>query len=199
MKLAELLDLMRSDIELKRRWFLERDTWFNRNVRVFVEPGTLAVMVYRVGHYSRELSTPVLRQLVRCAYMQAKVCVVLGFGIYVPSRLKVGKGFAIHNFSGIFLPPTTTGDNLIVFQGVTVGHLRGQGGKPPRLGSNVFLGAGCKVMGNITIGNNVVVGANSLVVNDVPDNCTVVGVPARVVSRDTSWMEEKLNGQGDHW
>jgi len=88
---------------------------------------------------------------------------------------------------------------LIVFQNVTVGHLRGQGGRPPRIGNNVFLGAGAKVMGDITIGNNVVVGSNSLVMTDVPDNCTVIGVPARIVSKDTSWIEEKLAGAGDHW
>jgi serine O-acetyltransferase len=91
------------------------------------------------------------------------------------------------------------GDNFIVFNDVTVGHLRGQGGKPPKLGSNVFLGAGAKILGNITLGNNVVVGANSVVVNDVPDNCTVIGVPARIVSRDTNWIQEKLDGKGDHW
>ncbi len=124
---------------------------------------------------------------------------VLGFGIYIPSSFTAGKGFAIHNFSGIFLPRTTVGDNFIVFQNVTVGHLRGQAGRPPKIGSNVFLGAGAKIMGDIKLGNNVVVGANSLVVNDVPDNCTVIGVPARIVSRDASWIQEKLDGKGNNW
>jgi serine O-acetyltransferase len=195
----ELFDLIRSDVALKQHWFLKNDSWFNRNVRVFLEPGTMAVVTYRFGHWARELKVPGLKHAMLLGYATAKTFVVLGFGIYIPSKMKAGRGFAVHNFSGIFLPRTTVGDNFIVFQGVTVGHLRGQGGKPPRIGKNVFLGAGAKVMGDITLGDNVVVGANSLVVNDVPDNATVIGVPARIVSRDTSWIQEKLDGKGDHW
>jgi serine O-acetyltransferase len=199
MRFSEFLALVRSDIALKQNWFLKKDSWFNRNVRVFAEPGTIAVVVYRYGHWVRSLRFPVVKQLLLLPYLLGKVAVVLGFGIYIPSSFRCGKGFAIHNFSGIFIPPTVAGDNFIVFQNVTVGHLRGQGGKPPRIGNNVFLGAGAKVMGDIRVGDNVVVGANSLVISDVPDNCTVIGVPARIVSRDMSWMQEKLDGKGDHW
>jgi serine acetyltransferase len=199
MSFFEFIALVRSDIALKQNWFLKKDSGFNRNVRVFLEPGTIAVMVYRYGHWVRSMRIPVLKHLLLVPYVLCKTAVVLGFGIYIPSRFRCGKGFAIHNFSGIFIPPTVAGDNFIVFQNVTVGHLRGQGGKPPRIGNNVFLGAGAKVMGDVSIGNNVVVGANSLVIGDVPDNCTVIGVPARIVSRDTAWMQEKLDGKGDHW
>lgn len=199
MSFSELVSLIRSDIELKQNWFLKKDSAFNRNVRVYLEPGTMAVIVYRYGHWVRSLRIPILKQLLMVLYVLAKMVIVLAFGIYIPSRFRCGRGFAIHNFSGIFIPPTVAGDNFIVFQNVTVGHLRGQGGKPPRIGNNVFLGAGAKVMGDITIGSNVVVGANSLVISDVPDGCTVIGVPARIVSRDTAWMQEKLDGKGDHW
>lgn len=199
MSFSEFIALVRSDIAMKQNWFLKKDSAFNRNVRVYLEPGTIAVITYRYGHWLRSVRVPVLKQLLVIPYVLAKVLVVVGFGIYIPSRFRCGKGFAIHNFSGIFIPPTVAGDNFIVFQGVTVGHLRGQGGKPPRIGNNVFLGAGCKVMGDITIGSNVVVGANSLVLSDVPDGCTVIGVPARIVSRDTAWIQEKLDGKGDHW
>jgi serine O-acetyltransferase len=199
MSFLNLVSLIQSDIKLKQHWFLKNDSWFNKNVRVFLEPGTMGVVVYRFGHWARELKVPVLKHAMMLGYVTAKSFVVVGFGIYIPSKMKVGRGFAIHNFGGIFLPRTTVGDNFICFQGVTVGHLRGQGGKPPKLGNNVFLGAGAKIMGDIKLGDNVVVGANSLVVNDVPNNCTVVGVPARIVSRDTSWMQEKLEGRGDNW
>ncbi len=64
---------------------------------------------------------------------------------------------------------------------------------------NVFLGAGAKVLGDLTLGDNVVVGANSLVIDDVPDHCTVIGVPARIFDRNTTWVEEKLAGKGNHW
>jgi serine O-acetyltransferase len=199
MKFSEFRELVKSDIELKQLWFLKKDSEFNRNVRVYLEPGTMAVVVYRFGHWVRHVKIPVVKQLLRLLYIAMKTVVVLCFGIYIPSAFKMGRGFAIHNFSGIFIPPTTAGDNLLVFQNVTIGHLRGQGGKPPKIGNNVFLGAGAKVMGDITIGDNVVVGANSLVMNDVPDGCTVIGVPARIVSRDNDWIQEKLDGKGDHW
>lgn len=200
MKGEGLFALIRSDIVLKQNWFLHKDSWFNRNIRVYLEPGTIAVIVYRYGHWVNSVRVPVLKQLLRLPYMLGKTLVVVCFGIFIPSQFKCGRGFAIHNFSGIFIPRTTAGDNLIVFQNVTVGHLRGQGGRAPRLGNNVFLGAGAKVMGDIDIGDNVVVGANSLVMSDVPNDCTVVGVPARIISRnDNGWMKEKAAGQGDHW
>lgn len=194
-----LLSLIRSDIALKQHWFLKNDSWFNRHVRVYLEPGTIAVIVYRYGHWVRQLKIPLVKQLLLLVYIFGKIGVVLGFGIYISSRLKAGKGFIIHNFSSIFIPATTVGDNFIVFHEVTVGHLRGEGGRPPRFGNNVFLATGAKVLGDLTIGNNVVVGANSLVISDVPDNCTVMGVPARIFDRDNKWIQEKLEGKGDHW
>lgn len=194
-----LLSLIQSDIRLKRHWFLKNDSWFNRNIRVFLEPGTMAVIVYRYGHWVNQLQIPVIKQLLKLIYVFAKAFIIMGFGIYISSGLKAGRGFAIHNYSSIFIPATTVGDNFIVFHEVTVGHLRGEGGKPPRIGNNVFLAAGAKVLGDLTVGNNVVVGANSLVISDVPDNCTVIGVPARIFDRENKWIEEKLAGKGEHW
>lgn len=194
-----LFSLICSDIELKRHWFLKNDSWFNRYVRIYLEPGTIAVIVYRYGHWVRNLRIPIIKQLLLLPYVLAKAGVIMAFGIYISSGLKAGRGFAIHNFSSIFIPATTVGDNFIVFHEVTVGHLRGEGGRPPRIGNNVFLAAGAKVLGDLTIGNNVVVGANSLVIGDVPDNCTVIGVPARIFDRDNKWIQEKLEGIGEHW
>jgi len=64
---------------------------------------------------------------------------------------------------------------------VTIGQQRLGASCAPKIGDNVYIGAGAKVFGSITIGNNVFIGANSVVVNDVPDNCTVVGAPAKIV------------------
>ena len=125
-------------------------------------------------------------------------CAMHAFGIYIPSKAKIGKGFTIHNFSGIFISEGEMGENVIVFQGVTIGHLRGQPA-PPKIGNNVLIAAGAKVLGSVTIGNNVVIGANSVVINDVPDNCTVMGNPARIISRETNWMSEKLAGKDDNY
>lgn len=193
-----MFDYIRADIHRKQEWFLKEKSWFVKNVRVFLEPGTIAVIVYRFGRWTRSVKIPLVKQLLRLIYILAKAVVVMGFGIYIPSKANIGKGFTIHNFSGIFICEATIGENFIVFQNVTVGHLRGQPA-PPLLGDNVFLGAGAKVLGSVKIGNNVAVGANSVVISDVPDNCTVMGVPARIISRETNWITDKLEGRAANY
>jgi serine O-acetyltransferase len=193
-----MFELVAGDIRRKQEWFLKEKSWYVKHVRVFLEPGTIATLVYRYGSWVNGIRIPVIKQLLNLFYLLGKAVVVMGFGIYIPVKAKIGKGFTIHNFSGIFICETTIGENCIVFQNVTIGHLRGQP-EPPRLGNNVFLGAGAKVLGSVNIGNNVVIGANSVVINDVPDNCTVMGVPARIISRETNWMTEKLEGRGNNY
>lgn len=188
-----LFEIIMADVRFKQQWFLSEKSWFTKNVRVFIEPGTIAVIVFRYGQWLKSLNK-LLRVLLYLPYALGKVLVVLGFGIYIPSNAKIKPGFIIHNFSGIFISEGEIGENCIVFQGVTTGHLRGKP-NPPKLGNNVFLGAGAKVLGDVNIGNNVVVGANSVVMSDVPDNCTVVGNPARIINRETNWMAEKREGK----
>ena len=185
---------IKGDIAHKQNWFLKEKSWYVKNIRVFLEPGTIAVIVFRYGRWVSDLKIPVIKQLLNVIYLLGKAFVVLGFGVYIPVRANIAPGLTIHNFSGIFLCEANIGKNCVVFQNVTVGHLRGQPA-PPTLGDNVFLGAGSKVLGSVKIGNNVVVGANSLVINDVEDNCTVMGVPARVISRETKWVQDKLEGR----
>jgi len=189
-----MFENVRADIALKQEWFLKGESWLVRHVRVWIEPGTIAVLVYRYGSWVRRLKLPLIRHLLLIPYGVAKLLVVLFLQVVISSRVPIGKGLVIHNLFGAFLMPERIGENCIVFQGVLVGHVRHVGGRrpAPSIGDNVFLGAGCKVLGNVRIGNNVVVGANSLVIASVPDNCTVLGVPARIVSRDTRWIREKL-------
>ena len=87
---------------------------------------------------------------------------------------------------GVVIGETTiVGDDCVLYQGVTLGGTGKESGKRhPTLGNNVTVGAGAKVLGNIHLGNGVKVGGNSVVVKDVPDDCTVVGIPGRVVRRN---------------
>ena len=95
----------------------------------------------------------------------------------------IGENFFIDHATGIVIGETTIiGNNVMIYQGVTLGGVSTSKGKRhPTLGNNVVIGANASVLGNITIGNNVRIGAGSVVVKDVPDDCTVVGIPGKIV------------------
>ena len=99
---------------------------------------------------------------------------------------QIGKGIFIDHGAGIVIGETTIiGDNCIIYQGVTLGGTGKQTGKRhPTLGEDVQVSAGAKILGNITIGDHSKIGANSVVIKDVPPYSTVVGVPGRVADMD---------------
>src|SRR6056297_1046507 len=107
-------------------------------------------------------------------------------GIEIHPGAKIGCGFFIDHGMGVVIGETTEiGDNVTLYQGVTLGGTGKERGKRhPTIGNNVVIGAGAKVLGNITIGDDAKVGAGSVVLKDVEENSTVVGIPGRVVSRD---------------
>ena len=182
-----MFDLIKADLDRKRELYHHHAGFFTRWVKNMIDPGGIAVLVYRFGNWAHHLPIPVLKHLLLFLYLLLKTPVVLGFGIYIPVRAKIAKGFIIHNMNGIFISTGEIGENCTVQQGVTIGAIRPNrwAGKPrpPKLGNNVYLGAGAKILGDIKIGDNVVVGANSVVLTDIPDNVTVMGIPARIVSR----------------
>ena len=103
-------------------------------------------------------------------------------GIESHPGAQIGKGLFIDHGMGVVIGETTViGDNCLLYQGVTLGGTgKDKGKRHPTLGDNVMVGAGAKVLGPINIGNNVKVAANAVVLKDIPDNCTAVGVPARI-------------------
>ena len=107
-------------------------------------------------------------------------------GVEIHPAAKIGRRFFIDHAMGVVIGETAiVGDNCVLYQGVTLGGTGNETGKRhPTLGNNVTVGTGAKVLGNIHIGNNVKIGGNSVVVKDVPDNCTVVGVPGRIIKRN---------------
>ena len=107
-------------------------------------------------------------------------------GIEIHPGATIGKGIFIDHGMGVVIGETAAiGDNVTLFQGVTLGGTGKERGKRhPTLGNNVVVGAGAKILGNIHIGDNVSVGANAVVLQDVPPNATVVGVPGRVARRE---------------
>lgn len=104
-------------------------------------------------------------------------------GIEIHPACLIGKGLLIDHGSGVVIGETAIiGDNCTIFQGVTLGGTgKNQGKRHPTLRNNVFVGAGAKILGNIEIGDNVKIGANAVVLTDIPEGATAVGVPARII------------------
>lgn len=97
----------------------------------------------------------------------------------------IGKRFFVDHATGVVIGETAiVGDDVMIYQGVTLGGVSTSKGKRhPTIGNHVVIGANASVLGNITIGNNVRIGAGSVVLKDVPDDCTVVGVPGVIVKK----------------
>lgn len=109
-------------------------------------------------------------------------------GIQIPIGTQVNGGLRFFHYSCIIVAQSVKiGKNCSIHQGVSIGRVfAGKKKGVPVIGDNVVIFPGAKVIGKITLGNNVVVGANAVVVDDVPDNSVVAGVPAKVISKDSS-------------
>ncbi len=107
-------------------------------------------------------------------------------GIEIHPGAKIGRGLFIDHGMGVVIGETSIiGDNVTMYQGVTLGGTGKQRGKRhPTIGNNVVIGAGAKILGDITVGNNVNIGANAVVIRNIPDNATVVGVPGRIAKQE---------------
>ena len=143
---------------------------------IFTYSGLHALFFHRIAHFLYTLHVPVIPRIIN------QVSRLLT-GIEIHPAARIGKRFFIDHGMGIVIGETTEiGDNVTLFQGVTLGGTGKEKGKRhPTLGNNVVIGAGAKILGNIKIGENSYVGANAVVLDDVPDNCTVVGIPGRIV------------------
>jgi serine O-acetyltransferase len=107
------------------------------------------------------------------------------FGISIPDTTQIGSGFYIGHFGEIVVnSKSIIGKNCNISQGVTIGQLnRGKRAGCPVIGDNVFIGPGAKILGNIRVGDDAAIGANCVVVDDVPPHSVVVGIPGKVVSQ----------------
>ncbi|MBN1405689.1 MAG: serine O-acetyltransferase [Candidatus Omnitrophica bacterium] len=150
--------------------------------------GLQAMVAYRIAHFLRGLKIPFLPRMIS---QFAKF--LTGIEIHPGSRIK--KGFFIDHGMGVVIGETTIiGNNVTLYQGVTLGGTGKEKGKRhPTIGNNVVVGAGAKILGNITIGDNSYVGANAVVIKDVPPNSTVVGVPGRITKQEGKKIDISLD------
>ncbi|OGX27259.1 MAG: serine O-acetyltransferase [Omnitrophica WOR_2 bacterium RIFCSPHIGHO2_01_FULL_48_9] len=151
-------------------------------------PGVHAIIAYRITNVLWKMKIPfiprVLSQLARFLT-----------GVEIHPGATIGKGLFIDHGMGVVIGETTIiGDNVTLFQGVTLGGTGKETGKRhPTLGDNVVIGTGAKVLGNIQVGSNSYVGANAVVIKNVPPNATVVGVPGHITRQDGKRIDIEMD------
>jgi serine O-acetyltransferase len=157
---------------------------FHSHGRKLGSQGFWVMLVYRYGRWRYGIRPILLRKPFSLCYKVLEKLVHVATGVELPCEAVVGRNFVIDHFGGIVISGYARfGDNCRIRTGVVVGLARVDDPCAPVFGSNVDIGAGAKVLGRITIGDNVAIGANSVVTCDVPSDSIAVGVPARVKSR----------------
>ena len=167
----------------------ERDPAMHSNMEVFLYPSFKAIIYYRIAHKLYEG-----KHYFWARWVSQKGARKTGIEIHPGAR--IGKGLFIDHGNGVIIGETAiVGDNVTLYQGVTLGGTGKEHGKRhPTLCNNVMVIAGAKVLGSFTIGENSKIGAGSVVLEEVPPNSTVVGVPGRVVKRNNqSVPREDMN------
>jgi len=150
--------------------------------------GLHALISHRVAHFFYRMRLYFLARMIS----QASRFMT---GIEIHPGAKIGRRFFVDHGMGVVIGETAEiGDDVLIYQGVTLGGAGLEKGKRhPTIGNNVVIGTGAKVLGNITVGDNSYVGANAVVIRDVPPNSTVVGVPGRVTKQDGKKIEISLD------
>jgi serine O-acetyltransferase len=145
---------------------------------IFCYPGLHALVAYRFAHRLYKWNIPLIPRVI--SYLTRIIT-----GIEIHPGATIGRRFFIDHGEGVVIGETSIiGDDVLIYQQVTLGGTGKEDGKRhPTLGNNVIVGAGAKVLGNITVGDFVRIGAGSVVVEDVPEHSTVIGVPGRIVHR----------------
>ena len=152
---------------------------------LFTYAGFHALLAYRLAHWLRDKRVPfVPRAISQLARWLT--------GIEIHPGAKIGQGFFIDHGMGVVIGETAEiGDFVTLFQGVTLGGTGKERGKRhPTVGNHVVVGAGAKILGAIRIGDNVKIGANSVVLKSVPPHSTVIGVPARIIKMEGERVPE---------
>jgi serine O-acetyltransferase len=174
--LQKILDFFISDVNAA----FNKDPAAHTLIEVLTSyPGIKAVLLYRIAHFFWKLGMPFIPKYISDIARQLTA-------IEIHPGAEIGSDFFIDHGAGVVIGETAEiGNNATIYAGVVLGGTSlEQSKRHPTLGDNIVIGTGAKLLGPIKIGNNVRVGANSVVVNDVPSNSVVVGVPGRIISRE---------------
>ncbi len=139
----------------------------------------IVLLFYRIAFYLMQIHIPLLPDIFN------KIFVRILFGCYIGLGAKIGKGTVLgYGGLGVVIHHRSTiGKNVIINTGVTLGGTSKKY-EVPTIGDNCIISTGAKIIGSVNIGNNCIVGANAVVLTDIPDNCVVVGIPAKIIKRN---------------
>ena len=177
--LIALIALLMNYFKAEIHACFERDPAAANTLEVLLTySGLHALMAYRLAHRLYQWKIPLLPRFISQLSR-------FFTGIEIHPAAVIGSGCFIDHGMGVVIGETTIiGKNVTLYQGVTLGGIGKEKGKRhPTLGDNIVVGAGAKILGNIRIGNQVAIGANAVVIREVPPNSTVVGVPGRIAQR----------------
>ncbi|MBI5699883.1 serine O-acetyltransferase [Candidatus Saganbacteria bacterium] len=162
----------------------ERDPAAANIFEVLLYQGLWAMFFHRIAHFLYQIHIPIIPRLI------SQISRILTL-IEIHPGARIGKRFFIDHGNGVVIGETAIiGDDVLMYQGVTLGGTGKEHGKRhPTIGNNVVIGAGAIILGNIKIGDNSRIGAGAVVTKPVPPNSTVVGNPARVIVREGQRIE----------
>lgn len=166
----------------------QKDPAIKSNVELFFNyPGLIAILHYRVANKLYKKGFKIIARI------------IMGFTQFITNidihpACIIGRRIFIDHGIGVVIGETAIlKDDITIYQGVTLGGVSlNQQKRHPTILNGVIIGGGAKILGNITIGENVKVGANSVVLEDVPDNVTVVGIPARIIKKEEKKKEDSI-------
>jgi serine O-acetyltransferase len=165
-----MFDNIRSDLKNYKNDWLAQGFW--------------VMLVYRFGRWRYTVKPTLLRKFLSLIYKVLYKLAQILTGIELPCEAEVGSNFIIDHFGGIVISGYAKfGDNCRIRNGVVVGLKSVENPCAPVIGNDVDIGAGAKILGPIKIGSHVIIGANAVVITDVPDNSIAVGVPATIKPR----------------
>lgn len=169
-------------VDIDRYVILEQKHWL---YSVLANQGLWALAEYRFSSWVRaKVRIPIVRPVLRLFCFVWHKFIEIITGINLPSSAEIGKGLYIGHFGGIILnSEVKLGEYCNLSQDVTIG-IAGRGDKRgcPIIGSRVYIAPGVRIIGPVTVGNDVAIGANAVVTKDLPDNAVAVGVPAKIIS-----------------
>lgn len=161
------------------KFIKNNDPSIKNTFSIFLRAGFHAINIHRISNKLFEKKIPILPEVL--SYIARFLT-----GVEIHPGAKIGRRVFIDHGMGTVIGETAEiGNDVTIFHGVTLGGTGKQTGKRhPTIGNNVFVGAGAKLLGNITVGDNVKIGSNSVVLADVPSNATIVGIPGKIVRRN---------------